>query len=66
MPVSRGRAVGKEGASPRRKGAEMKTVLKLLLVGLAARWVINRIRERQAETPALPPTTPSVPAGTTA
>jgi hypothetical protein len=45
----------------------MKTILKLLLVGLAARWVINKVRERQAEpVGALPrTTTPSVPAGTT-
>jgi hypothetical protein len=43
----------------------MKTLLKLLLVGLAARWVINKVRERQAEAPAIPPTTSRVPAGTT-
>jgi hypothetical protein len=64
MPVSRERAVGKVVPSPT-KGAGMKTILKLVLVGLAARWVINKVRERQAETSALPPTTPSVPAGTT-
>jgi hypothetical protein len=34
----------------------MKTVIKLLLVGLAARWVIGRLRERSA-----PQSVPSSP-----
>jgi hypothetical protein len=48
------------------EGAGMKTILKWVLIGLAARWVINKVRERQAEPAALPrTTTPTVPAGTT-
>jgi hypothetical protein len=36
----------------------MKTMIKLVLVGLAARWVIARMRERSSA--------PSVPTGTSA
>jgi hypothetical protein len=36
----------------------MKTLVKLLLVGLAARWVIGKIRERQT-VPELPARTSS-------
>jgi hypothetical protein len=37
----------------------MKTLVKLVLVGLAARWVIGKIRERQAEPVVAPGTTPT-------
>jgi hypothetical protein len=42
-----------------RKGAIMKTLVKLVLVGLAARWVIGKIRERPA--PAVLPADSSSP-----
>jgi hypothetical protein len=37
----------------------MKTLLKFVLIGLAAKWVFDRVRNRTTEETAVTPATPA-------